>query len=377
MGVEGPPASVGFSVDTTAPRALTLRRFTPKPGLAQHALLLLGGARAGRHGHVAHPEDRRRGRAGTGQRRGGRRGAEPPARRSTPSRRAQTDLAVNASPPGSDAFVVLPRLAPGIRLPMRNVGRLRPLVGATVRAVRPTLRWAHGPKGTRIYNVQLFRVVDGAKLRKVVSVFPHRQRYVVSRKKALARGACYVWRAAVPRSEARRRPRRREPLLRAPALAALDLEDQDQHEWGGPAVWGLAEPLEAASRRQGERAIPIQTPDPCSSVAGGRRDAGRGPERPCRSLDARRLRQHRHADHGDVGHVLLGRGQRPTPGTRSSGTRAGSVPRTPTSARGPGRRSAGSAAMASTPSASGRSRASSSSTRSRRPCPTWPGCTGP
>jgi hypothetical protein len=60
--------------------------------------------------------------------------------------------------------------------------------------VRPTLRWTSGPKGTRIYNVQVFRVADGAKLRKVLSAFPKRQRFIVPRRKSLARGACYVWR---------------------------------------------------------------------------------------------------------------------------------------------------------------------------------------
>ena len=105
----------------------------------------------------------------------------------------QTDLAGNSGPPATDAFVVLPRLAPGIRLPMRNVRRLTPQVGATLLSVRPTLRWRSGPRA-RTYNVQVFRVVDGAKLRKVVSAFPHRRRFVVPRKKALARGACYVWR---------------------------------------------------------------------------------------------------------------------------------------------------------------------------------------
>ena len=194
VGVEGPPASVGFSVNTTAPRALTLRRSTPKPDSRNTPSFSWAGLEPG--ATVTWRILRTGGAVVQGP-------ANVAAGDATPSRlRAgsyvfearQTDLAGNVSPPGTDAFVVLPRLAPGIRLPMRNVGRLRPLVGATVRAVRPTLRWAHGPKGTRIYNVQLFRVVDGAKLRKVVSVFPHRQRYVVSRKKALARGACYVWR---------------------------------------------------------------------------------------------------------------------------------------------------------------------------------------
>ena len=88
-------------------------------------------------------------------------------------------------------------------------------------AVRPTLRWTAGPKGTRTYNVQVFRVVDGAKLRKVLSAFPHKQRFVVPRKKALARGACYVWRVWPFRGvQPAAGAGGREPLLRAPDLTS-------------------------------------------------------------------------------------------------------------------------------------------------------------
>jgi hypothetical protein len=193
LGTPGPPASYGFSIDTVAPGPLALRRSTSQrdsrntpryswTGLEPGAVVTWRVLRAS--GVVA------QGPANVAA------GDVTPARLRSGSyvfEARQTDLAGNSGPPTTDAFVVLPRLAPGIRLPMRNVRRLSPSVGATVLGVRPTLRWRSGPRA-RTYNVQVFQVVDGAKLRKVVSAFPHRRRFVVPRKKALDRGSCYVWR---------------------------------------------------------------------------------------------------------------------------------------------------------------------------------------
>ena len=194
VGVEGPPASHGFSIDTVAPGPLTLRRSTSQRDSRNTPRYAWSGLEPG--ATVTWRVLRASGRLVQGP-------GNVAAGDVTPTRLAsgsyvfearQTDLAGNSGPPSTDAFIVLPRLAPGIRLPMRNVRRLSPQVGATVLAVRPTLRWRSGPKGTRTYNVQVFKVVGGAKLRKVVSAFPHRQRFVVPRRKALDRGACYVWR---------------------------------------------------------------------------------------------------------------------------------------------------------------------------------------
>jgi len=194
VGVEGPPATYGFSIDTVAPGPLTLRRSTAARDSSNTPRFAWGGLEPG--AVVSWRVLRASGAPVQGP-------VNVAAGDTTPARlRAgsyvfearQTDLAGNAGPATTDAFVVLPRLAPGIRLPMRNTKRLSPQVGATVLAVRPTLRWTAGPKGTKTYNVQVFRVVDGAKLRKILSAFPHKQRFVVPRKKALARGSCYVWR---------------------------------------------------------------------------------------------------------------------------------------------------------------------------------------
>jgi hypothetical protein len=194
VDVEGPPAAVGFSIDTGAPGPLTLRRSTAKPdsrrtptfawtGLERGAVVTWRVLRAS--GAVVQGPGTSSGDQVTPK-------ALPAGSYVFEAR--QSDIAGNAGPLATDRFVVLPRLAPGIHLPMRNVRRLSPDVGATVAEVRPTLRWTAGPKGTRVYNVQVFRVAKGAKLRKILSAFPHLQRYVPPRKKALTRGACYVWR---------------------------------------------------------------------------------------------------------------------------------------------------------------------------------------
>ncbi|WP_217912675.1 hypothetical protein [Miltoncostaea marina] len=85
-----------------------------------------------------------------------------------------------------------------IALPSQNAGRLTPRRAAVVRTRRPMLRWKRGPRGTRLYNVQIFRVdtsrmasSNAVRLRKLRSVFPRRNRMRAPR---LVLGACYVWR---------------------------------------------------------------------------------------------------------------------------------------------------------------------------------------
>jgi hypothetical protein len=128
----------------------------------------------------------------------------------------QTDAAGNAGAEAVAALsipaAIVPAFAPPVvpaaatpgpsatrlRLPSSNPGRLRPRRASRLTARRPVLRWERGPAGTRLYNVQLFRVfptqltaTGGPRLRKVTSRFPRIQRM---RAPVLARGACYVWR---------------------------------------------------------------------------------------------------------------------------------------------------------------------------------------
>ena len=77
----------------------------------------------------------------------------------------QIDAAGNASPPVDEAFsvgasAVRPAAKPRLTaLPAQNAGRLRPRKGARLLTERPALRWKKGPRGTTLYNVQLFRAV--------------------------------------------------------------------------------------------------------------------------------------------------------------------------------------------------------------------------
>lgn len=191
---DGPPASTGFSIDTAAPGPLALRRSTSRPDSRAIPAYTFGGQERG--ALVTWRVVRRAGGTAQGPLTTSANGitltALKPATYVFEAR--QTDLAGNAGPLASDDFVLLPRLAAGIRLPMRNTKRLSPQVGSTVSAVRPRLRWTAGPRGTRIYNVQVFRVENGAKLKQVLSLFPRRQQLKVPRRKALVRGSCYVWR---------------------------------------------------------------------------------------------------------------------------------------------------------------------------------------
>lgn len=119
----------------------------------------------------------------------------------------QTDAAGNASAPANEPFAIIappaPPPPPAVKptrlvLPKMNTKRLTPRVGASLRTVRPVLTWSRGPKGTTLYNVQVFRVGANTttqnatvQLTKLRSVFP-RARQV--RLRGLKRGQCYVWR---------------------------------------------------------------------------------------------------------------------------------------------------------------------------------------
>jgi hypothetical protein len=117
----------------------------------------------------------------------------------------QIDAAGNVSAPAGEAFAIATPAAPAAPaaretavLPRRNAARLYPKAGVTVRTRTPVLRWARGPAGTRLYNVQLFRAAKGPNgrvtaVKKVLSAFPKKRSYTVPRTK-LRPGTCYVWR---------------------------------------------------------------------------------------------------------------------------------------------------------------------------------------
>ena len=79
-------------------------------------------------------------------------------------------------------------------LPSSNWRKLTPRRGAKIRSTRPTLRWAAGPRGTRLYNVQIFQVGKANALKKVRTAFPKKRSFTLSKRAALKKGSCYVWR---------------------------------------------------------------------------------------------------------------------------------------------------------------------------------------
>jgi hypothetical protein len=117
----------------------------------------------------------------------------------------QIDAAGNVSAPTVEPFTMLAPLTPAPSpssaaltvLPRQNAVRLKPKAGSTVPTRSPVLRWKRGPKGTKLYNLQVFRVVKrrgtSPKIRKVLSVFPRGLQMRAPRTK-LSPGTCYVWR---------------------------------------------------------------------------------------------------------------------------------------------------------------------------------------
>jgi hypothetical protein len=76
-----------------------------------------------------------------------------------------------------------------------HVKRLRPRPGKVVPTRRPVLRWTRGPRGTTLYNVQVFRVTRTrtgvTRLKKISSTFPRKRQM---RTRTLAPSGWYVWR---------------------------------------------------------------------------------------------------------------------------------------------------------------------------------------
>jgi len=120
----------------------------------------------------------------------------------------QVDAAGNVSAPASELFSIAtsavaatptPVVVRGaVILPHSNASKLHPRAGVTVRTRTPVLRWARGPAGTKLYNIQLFKAARGAAgrvtaVRKVLSAFPRRRAFTVPAAK-LSPGTCYVWR---------------------------------------------------------------------------------------------------------------------------------------------------------------------------------------
>jgi hypothetical protein len=122
----------------------------------------------------------------------------------------QVDAAGNSSATTSEPFTVSTPLAPGqtpatgpriepeFLLPTQNAFKLRPKAGKTLPTRRPVLGWRKGPRGTKLYNVQIFKVVRKRRgaaptVKKVFSGFPTK-RQMRAPKSKMQPGTCYVWR---------------------------------------------------------------------------------------------------------------------------------------------------------------------------------------
>lgn len=71
--------------------------------------------------------------------------------------------------------------------------RLRPAAGARIKGKSVTLRWQSGPAGTRLYNLQIFRITSTNRVKKILSSFPRKTEFTVPRVR-LKGGSRYVWR---------------------------------------------------------------------------------------------------------------------------------------------------------------------------------------
>ena len=114
---------------------------------------------------------------------------------------SQTDRAGNTSSVTAEPFSIIGpsglQAGTKLSLPTTNHRRLKPAKGVTVPTRRPVLRWTVGPRGTTLYNVQLFRVMKRSsgktRVAKVFSTFPRTLQYRVPSKRTRP-ATCYVWR---------------------------------------------------------------------------------------------------------------------------------------------------------------------------------------
>lgn len=119
----------------------------------------------------------------------------------------QVDAAGNVSAPAVEPFSMQVPLTPApapsagsaaaFRLPSQNAKRLRPRRGKTLPTRSPVLQWTRGPRGTKLYNLQIFRVIKRKgttpRIAKILSRFPRKTQFRAPKRK-LRPSTCYVWR---------------------------------------------------------------------------------------------------------------------------------------------------------------------------------------
>ena len=116
------------------------------------------------------------------------------SRASRASRSRSSRRCVPAPSPSTRAGTIA-----ALALPKQNASRLQPKPGVVLPTLAPVLRWTKGPRGTKLYNLQIFQVTPGKKagaspkVTKIYSSFP-RGLQMRAPKAKLKAGTCYVWR---------------------------------------------------------------------------------------------------------------------------------------------------------------------------------------
>ncbi len=200
VGAESAPASATFAIDATPPAPLAIAASRPSPSVGVTPSFSWSGVEPG-----ALCWWRVIGAGGAILQGPTSTGATSVAPAALPAgsysfEARQVDAVGNPGPWATEPFAILstPGTTPAspsvAALPASNWRKLTPRKGATIRSTRPTLRWAAGPKGTRLYNVQIFVVGKNNALKKVRSAFPRSRSFTLPKRGALKKGSCYVWR---------------------------------------------------------------------------------------------------------------------------------------------------------------------------------------
>ncbi len=200
VGAESAPATAAFAVDATAPPPLAIAASRPSPSVGVTPSFSWSGVEPG-----ATTWWRVIGAGGTlvqgpSSTTGASAAPAPLAAGSYSFEARQVDAVGNPGPWATEPFAILaapgapPATAAVSALPSSNWRKLTPRRGAKIRSTRPTLRWAAGPRGTRLYNVQIFLVGKDNALKKVRTSFPRKRSFTLPRRAALKKGSCYVWR---------------------------------------------------------------------------------------------------------------------------------------------------------------------------------------
>ncbi len=202
VGAESAPATAAFTIDATPPAAPTVSASRPSPTVGITPSFTWSGVEAGATswwrvigagGAVVQGPSTAAGTSAA---------PAPLGSGSYSFEVRQVDAVGNSGPWATEPFSILPApaappataaRAPS-KLPSSNTKRLTPRVGAKIKSTRPVLRWTRGPKGTRLYNVQIFIVGKNNVLRKVRTAFPKTRSFRLSSKARLKKGSCYVWR---------------------------------------------------------------------------------------------------------------------------------------------------------------------------------------